>query len=241
MMKRLLSFVIIALLFIGCKKDNNSIISDIDPFISANYTMDAQQLLFRMLQKGSVVTDKDKPEFNQNELNKILYSLQMVYQLKTTQTDSIFNIVKLHIYPFNSLQMIDLKIDPSSNEGKNLIAHQASGNAAFDNLLSKYGFAFYGNNLVFSTATYVFIKTAGYYNIPAFITAFKQFPFILLAEQDGSVGDGSDITYTLNGNGADIDFAIKSGDCPSGCIIRHGWRYHVDYSNGYRVTYLGSY
>lgn len=239
-MKKLLPFALLLLLFAACKKDGANPYHVIDPVISFNYTNDARQLLFRMLENGTVTTDKDKPEFNQNELNKILQSIQAVYSLNTRQTDSIFNISKVHIYPHVSLNSIILQVNQTSAEGKKLMAQQPSGNATFDALMAKYQFIFNGT-VNTSNAGFVTLLAGQSYNITPLLTLFKNYPFIVNAQQNGYVGDGNDITYTLtSNNGVDIDFAVKSGDCPAGCAIRHGWRYHVNFSN-YKVTYNGSY
>lgn len=243
-MKKLLLFAVVLLLF-SCKKSNTPDLT-IDPYISKNYTEDARQLLFRMLQNGMVVTDKDKPEFNQGEINKILSALQAVYNLKTRQTDSIFITSRIHVYPHISLQSIVLQVNQSTAEGQQLLAHQPSGNTGFDNLMSKYGFTFYGGITGLPSYGFVTIKAARSYNLIPLIMAYKNFSFIVSAQQDGYVGDGNDITYatspSISAAIARIDFAVKSGDCPSGCILRHGWRYDVVYQNNiYKALFTGSY
>ncbi|QKJ31955.1 hypothetical protein HQ865_20030 [Mucilaginibacter mali] len=231
-MKRPILFALICLLFVACKKKDPGAEIYIDPVIADNYTADAQQLLFRLLQNGSVSTDKDKPQFNQGELNKILANLQAVYNLKTPQSDSA---MKMHVYPHISLSGISLQVDKNSTEGQKVLSYTPT-DAGFNNLMSKYGFTFY-RSLYTPSFGFVAITTNAKYNIPPLLTAFKSFPYIISAEQDGAIGDGNDITYTIMPSGVDIGFAMKSGDCPAGCINSYGWRYHV--AANYKVTYLG--
>ena len=244
-MKKLLLIAVLLLSLVSCKKDNTTANQNIDPFIADNYTEDARQLLFRMLQNGSVVTDKNKPEFNQTELDKILHSLQAVYNLKTRQTDSIFFISKVHVFPYVSLQSVILQVNQSTLEGKKLMNYQASGNTAFDNLMSQYGFTFYGNTVNLPNYGFVAIKAPRSYNLVPLLEAFKKFSFVIDAQNNNTLGDGNDITYTINTTNssvAHIDFAVKSGDCPAGCTLKHGWRYDVFYqNNSYKALYLGSY
>ena len=238
-MKRLLPFVLIALLITACKKGDDATIPTVNQYLTDNYTEDARMILFRLMQSGAITTDKDKPEFNTIELNKIITTLQAVYDLHTPQTDSVFNVIKLHTFHLQSLNTITLQVDKNNAIGQAILAHQSTGNAGFENLLTKYGFTYTGKSIVFSNSAFTAIQSPKSYYIPALLTMFKTYPFIVGAEQSGTVGDASDIEYTLSGNGADINFVNKSGDCPAGCTIRHGWKYRV--SLDYKVTYLGRY
>lgn len=238
MMKKLLPFALLLLLFTACIKEGDAPLTPIDPVVSFNYTEDARQILFRLMQNGSVTTGVNDPEFSAQELDKILQNIQAVYNLKTRQTDSIFNISKVHVYPHVNLHGIVLQINQTSAEGKNIVKHQPSGNGGFDALMAKYQFVYYGD-LSLPNYGFVGITSLNAYNIPPLLTAFKNYPFIVNAQQDGYIGDGNDIGYVINNSGVDLDFAVKSGDCPAGCIIRHGWRYHVN--NVFKVTYLGNY
>ena len=60
-----------------------------------------------------------------------------------------------------------------------------------------------------------------------------------LAEPNSMFGDGNDIRWVSGGKqGMAMEFSIGAGDCPSGCIHRKYWTYHVD-SEG-KITYQGT-
>lgn len=233
------------LLSYSCRKDGvGRAGANLDTFITNKYTGDAKQLLFRMIQSGIKVEGYDLPEFNESELNKILLSIQVVYNSKTTQTDSIFSIAKIHAFPRTNLQYVSMQVDAGTAEGKKLLDHVPTGNIGFDNLFTKYGFSYPGNNSIFPTSAFVEIKAGEAYNLIPLTASFKTYKFIINAQAEGTIGDGNDIIYTVatDRKTADLSFIIGTGDCPAGCTMRTGWRYKItSVGSGYTSAYIGKY
>lgn len=223
--------LVVAILCNSCKKSDSLKAIDgcpVSSLISTGYLNDAKEIVYRRILNGDHVSDGNKPEFNQQELDRVLSAIQSVYALQTTQTDTIFNIVRIHTFKHYILNSIVLKINLNAPEIQNLISQQPTGNAAFDALLAKYSFTYDSTSPPSPTLPYLTIKSNNWYNTQALIPYFKQFSFIPSAQSDGSVGDGNDITYTLNGNTRTLNFSIGFGDCPAGCGGRKTWQFNVD-------------
>jgi hypothetical protein len=67
-------------------------------------------------------------------------------------------------------------------------------------------------------------------NIKALSRQFVGLDGILHAEPNGLGGDGADITGEHDADGVTLRFSVGWGDCPSGCIHRHTWTFHVGLS-----------
>jgi hypothetical protein len=222
----------------GCKKERTpSAPATIDSYIAANYAADAQMLLARLYVNGALEAGADEVKLNTAQLVIIEERLSAVYRLHTAVTDSIFNTLKLHTYANLNLKSIELDIDSSSAEGKRVVDYLPSGNAGFDELMSKYGFSYVRPSIPISNGGFVTITSQQSWNIQALLEKFKTYSFVLYADDNSFTGDGNDITYELDGNDTLIAFQLKSDDCIDFCEIVKSWRFKVD-ANG-TATFLG--
>jgi hypothetical protein len=234
-MKNCLFITLLAALFCGSCKKSDSFNKDvagcpIDPAISNGYLNDAQEIVYRNILAGVSVQGSDQVAFNQQELNKVLSAIQSVYALNSPQTDTVFNVYKIHAFKLYVLNSIILQVNLNAPEIKNLAIGQPTGNSSFDTLMAKYGFTYNNNTLYPSTSQLPFfaINSNTWYNIQALVPLFKQYSFILGAQSNGTAGDGNNITYQINGTNRILDFSLGFGDCPAGCGGRQIWEFSVD-------------
>ena len=70
------------------------------------------------------------------------------------------------------------------------------------------------------------------------IDSLLLFDGIIDAYSSVMTSNGNKINYTKVGNDQFFDFTLAWGDCFSGCIYNHKWKFKVDYSNCI-VEYIG--
>ncbi len=240
-MKNHLRIVLLAaaLLAGSCKKSNTDQAIDgcpISPSINSAYLNDAKEIVYQRIISGQKVTGSNQPVFNQDELNRVLSAIQSVYVLHTPLTDSIFNVYQVHAFKTYVLNSIEMQVVMSSPEIQNLINGKPTGNPDFDGLMSTYGFTFNPTYPPSYAFNFMNIRSANWYNLVPLVNSFKSFSFIQGAQADGSIGDGNNITYQINGNTRTINFSYGFGDCPAGCGGRIIWSFSVD--ENCKATYL---
>jgi hypothetical protein len=234
-MKNCLLTALLAVLFcISCKKSNsfNSDVAGcpIDTAINNAYLNDAKEIVYRNILAGANVQGSNQVQFNEQELNKVLSAIQSVYALNSPQTDTVFNVYKIHTFKLYVLNSIILQVNVNAPEIKNLVIGQQTGNSSFDALMAKYGFTYNTYTLYPATQQQPFfaLNSNTWYNMQALVPLFKQYSFILGAQSNGTAGDGNNITYQINGTNRILDFSIGFGDCPAGCLGRQTWEFSVD-------------
>jgi len=231
-MKILLLVISLAAFFLsGCNKSDNLKSVDgcpIDTVISNNYLNDAQEIVYQRILSGDYVMDSNQVQFNQQEIDRVLSAIQSVYALHSAQSDSIFNIDKIHTFKLYVLNSIVLQVNINAPEIKNLVNGQPTGNAAFDDLLAKYGFTYNARYPPTQSLPFFNITSNTWYNMQALLPLFKQFSFIQGAQSDGSIGDGNKIIYQINGTTRTLNFNIGLGDCPAGCTGSYSRQFTID-------------
>src|SRR5947207_492604 len=75
-------------------------------------------------------------------------------------------------------------------------------------------------------------------NIIALAQLFSGISGVRFAEPNGVVGDGNDITGSVEDSRVLLDYSVGYGDCPSGCIGRRF--YHFAVHDDGTVDYLGA-
>jgi len=227
---RTLSFILLILLLAGCQKEKPLNLDNVTvgKFIKANYLEDSKQLYLR-----EILSDKDHPNYNnaildKNGINQILRMFQLIYNLNSPETDTVFNIYNIHVLACRSLNSIILKVDVSSPEIINLAKGNVStGNIALDKILTDYEFDSVKTAYSYPKFPWLSIYTKKSYNLMPIMKGLEKIPSILMAENNGSCFDGNDIRLKQEMNKATINFSIGRGDCPAGCIYRRSWNYIV--------------
>jgi hypothetical protein len=229
--KLILPIFIVFILTNSCKKDANLTAIDgcaVSAYVNTNYLTDAQEIVYRRILSGAQVQGSGQPEFNQDELDRVLSAFESIYALHTPTSDSMFTTLKIHTYKVYLLNSMIFKVNMSTPEIKSLITNHTTGNATFDGLMTQYGFSYDGKYPPVTDLPFATFNSANWYNMNGLLPLFSKFPFVSLGQSNGTVGDGNDITYQINGNVRTVEFSIGFGDCPAGCGGRKRWQFTVD-------------
>lgn len=235
-MKGYILYFFSMLILFSCKKKQDEVnrpskdYCDISTYIRDNYTYDAKFLIYNDIQRDSSThPNYNNPNFDSLEVEERLKAIQAVYNLHSPQSDSIFNLFRIHVYSFYSLSEIHIYADSGSVEIKNLTNKIPTGNSIFDSLTSLFQFVSIDSgirspNLYFVSTS---IKTQQQLNLIPIIKKLKQLPFILDASNGVFGGNGSIIKYYKENNENILKFIYGFGDCPSGCTEYYTWEFVV--------------
>ncbi len=230
-MKKILPFAIFVLFILGCQKaqdtSNDNIV--LTPFVLDNYYHDAKQLYFDEIFKDSTHQNYMNTTIDENEVDKILKIIQAVYDSDYPERDTIFDIYQIHGYYCYSFSSVDLKVDTSQSEIKNLANSVfPTGEPNLDNLLTTYHFDSVSTRYGYPEFSWLTIYTDDEYNLIPLERDFSELSSVEIAEfNKGCIGDGNTITLSRNNYSSIITFSIGAGDCPSGCIYHRYWEFEV--------------
>jgi hypothetical protein len=200
--------------------------------IRARYTESAYHMMMRTYMADTTLAQYHQADLSTTERDRLLGLIQAVYNFNAPERDTVFSVYGITEYPLVSLYEVGMQINPSTPEGRNLMAGKPSGNVAFDALLTQYGIDSFRTMLSSPGTVWIFARTSVPHNMVQVARELKAFPFIYAAEADGYAGDGDRIrlnTFECFAAPcpAEIDFSIGRGDCPAGCTFRRHWVFHV--------------
>ncbi len=217
-------------LFVSCEKETylnpDNVI--IESLIREKYIEDSKQLYIR-----EIMADTNHPNYNKavldtTEVNKILCIFQLVYNLNSPESNTVFNVYNIHALRCYSLNSIGLNVDVTAPEIINLVnGNIPTGNNALDNILTNYEFDSIKTAYSYPDFHWLSIYTKNSYNLKPLIKALEEIPSIFIAENNGGCLDGNNIDIERKMNKATIDFSIGRDDCPSGCIYRRHWIFRI--------------
>jgi hypothetical protein len=110
-----------------------------------------------------------------------------------------------------------------------------TGISALDNLLSTYGFTVTS----FSTfgGNYATLTTTQNINTKPLCDSLETFAGVIYSEPVSPIGYGNEIVYNKIGSDRFYNFTVGYGDCNSGCIAKHTFKFKV--YDDCSVQYLG--
>lgn len=234
-MKRL---ILLLTLFVCSQAIHAQIQSNCNPsnVLIAHYDYDIKHLaLKRIYDVKSPSMDSIKiPEKFQDTIRK---GLAAIFNLTTlVERDSVFDNYCIHQSISNMLfTNIYVGVDKSfawtqNWKNKNI----TTGIPDLDKLLSTYGFtvASYSNLI-----NYAVLTTNQIINVMPLCDSLESFAGVIYSDPQPVNGDGDKIIYTKIGNDRFYDFTVGYGDCQSGCIAKHTFKFKVN--NNCSVNYLG--
>src|ERR1035437_2760976 len=195
-------FFLLIFVLLGCKKGSIPGIDNvkINSFILTNYLDDATHLYVREINHNSNHPNYNIAVLDTVEINKILSAFQVVYNLKSRERDTVFNIYHIHALRCFSLNSIGLKVNPSVTEIINLVnGTRPTGDPKLDEILNTYKFDSIKKSYGYPVFPWISIYTKETLNLIPIINSLKQLPYVPDAENNGLCFDGNDIILTRDG------------------------------------------
>lgn len=221
------------LIFCGCEKQQGPIVDfasiKLDTFIVNNYTRDARLLYFNEIYTDTNHINRNKPTFDTSEITKILKLFQVVYNLGSQESKTVFETYKIHVFCGFSFNQIDLKVDPNLPDIKNMINKTfPTGNQILDSLLTTYRFDSIVKDRSYPEYTWFNLYSREELNMIPIVKKFNENPSINLAViVNRCGGDGPTINLTRSDNSAILTFIYAWGDCPAGCGNAKYWEFRI--------------
>ena len=217
-------------------------------YVFENYYADAKQLYFDEIIKDTNHPNYNDPELDKSEIEKILKIIQAVYDSRSLERDTVFDIYQIHgyyCYSFNSISLIvNAEFSSIQNLSQGIIP---TGDEALDKILAVYAFDSVSTSYGYPQFPWLMIYTKKEYNMIPVEKEFNQLESILIAEHNsGCVGDGNTIQLIREEDSATITFSIGRGDCPAGCIYHRHWEFKVSggvakFIKAYQGNYIYKY
>ena len=209
-----------------------------------NYLTDAKILALRHLYETNN-SYKDSVTIPITLINSVLRDLAAVYQISITTSTivPIFNYCGvdcgIHCQPYPNISDFGIFVDTSYQWVKNIYAgNLISSNDTVDALVNQYG-------LIYGSADYtplwnaIEVFTSYPINVTALGKEFERISGVNMVNTSASSLDGNNITMADSGLYREYVFDYGFGDCWTGCIGHHYWKFRV-YSNCI-VEYMGEY
>lgn len=143
--------------------------------------------------------------------------------------DSVVAMYDIHAWPYPETHRLLVAVDSTKqwvNAWRN--GQRMTGNSRVDKLMKRYDLQldrYY--KWPWSHTAVLFSPSP--INILALAKRFANIDGVGYAEPDGYIGDGNDITASIEPHYLRYEYSVGYGDCPSGCINRRYWVFHVDY------------
>lgn len=143
--------------------------------------------------------------------------------------DSVVEIYIIHTFPHPETHSLIVAVDSTKdwvNAWKN--GERLTGNSKIDRLMETYDLQLdryyrwpWSHSAVLRALTPL--------NILALAPQFQNIEGVHYAEPNGYGGDGNDIIAAIESDFLKCEYSVGYGDCPSGCIYRHFWTFHINY------------
>lgn len=226
MVTRLLSFLFLIFL-LNSPVVGQQLSSDcsIPQSFKDDYQKDINHLAVRVMQNDQHLSDSIRIPHALKDT--IARAMAAVYNANQPVTDSLFNHFQIQTFPKPTINQIRLGIDSSVfkalsfNEGDSTIGIQD-----IDNKLKRYQFYITAINNA-STHPTVTLKTNNYLNLIPLTEKLGRHPATRNVAPLGWEGDGDDIQYESHPNYQQLNFKLKWGDCPAGCINERVYQFKI--------------
>jgi hypothetical protein len=234
----LIAFLEVNLLF--SQVPSNCIVT---PVLASEYEMDIKYLaLKRIFQVQS--PDTALVRIPQEYIDTVAGGMAaIVNAVNIPQRDSIFNIYCVHNrtdnlpgltgWPYTFTVKVDISY-PWTEAWQNL--ETITGDTLMDTILVRYSLYiqdFYNSG----TGHYALLNTDSIWNPKALEDSLELVPGVIYASIEGHLGGAGKIVFDKISDERYFDFTVQWGDCYSGCICYHRWKFKV--SGDCQVTYLG--
>lgn len=210
--------------------------------ILEKYKTDADRIAERQIYSYNL-TYKDSINIPQAYSDTVLNALIAVYNATSLPArDTVVTMFDIHTW-YNPI-LNNFLVSADSNlawmqQLKN--GYTPTGNLVIDSLINTYGLTvdrYYTWSGLLNYHSVNFISSNNY-NLPPLLNIFDTIVGVHYAEATGAIGDGNDITGSINSNYVELTYKLGGGDCPSGCTENTYWKFRVDFNCS--VEYVGRY
>lgn len=207
--------------------------------VKSAYYLDANQLALRMIINQNLPS-KDSIEVPEIYINQVARELYAVYNLETSERDTVIKLFNTHAFPTTYRGDILSSVFFNSNP----IADSLQVIPEVDSFCVKYNIYLEYTHTLGGNTQYIY-DIDPKYNQKAIINFLE--PFFgsnsIIPDVGGSgvygVGPQTDIKREVFSNYSELEYRYLWGDCEMGCAFNHNWRFRIypDCS----VEYLGGY
>lgn len=207
----------------GCTNDQGFNDNRLPESLKTLYREDAVQLTLDELLSKNGEQDVDLPS---DLIDKYYKALVTVFNAETLpERTAVVETYEIHTFKRADPHSVLITVDPGYAW---TVAWQndqtTTGNPLIDDLLETYELSLADYQEFTNLAV---LETPRTLNPFALAVMFEAIPGVLFSDANTFAGDGNNIFAVRNGNAFEITYSRGWGDCPSGCIFRHHWRFMV--------------
>ncbi|MBI3194429.1 MAG: hypothetical protein HYZ34_08200 [Ignavibacteriae bacterium] len=212
--------------------------SKVPASLIVQYKADAARLALRVLNDDGNDQEVEIPNYL---LNTIYNAFIHFYNLSGNPTrDSVVMIYKICAFPTPETHSLIVAVDSSKEWVRYWKrGERFTGNEKIDSLLTLYDLYLKEYYIWPSMSSHVVVlKSTKPLNINALAKRFGGINGVVYAHANGTCCDGNDIKAEPKSTYWQFEYSVGYGDCPSGCISRRFWTFHI-FTDG-RIEYKGS-
>lgn len=206
------------------------------------YQSDADRLTIRAFYDQNSIY-MDSIEIPEVYSDTVLEALIAVYNaIGLPERDSVVSIFDIHSFPNPTLNGFMVKADSSLAwmiQLKQGIT--PTGVSEIDSLMDLYDLTIndYSTLTFGNPGSHLVVFDSKNINITALSNVFLNMEGVEYVDPNGWAGDGNNITSTVDSDHVELIYSFGWGDCPSGCIYRHYWKFKVYFDCS--VEFVSSY
>lgn len=206
-------------------------------YLKVIYKKDAARLALRLINKEQRIS-KQTIRVPEELVQAIYNALVAVRTSDYGAIDTIAGKYNVRSFPIPNVESIILVFEHDAPWVEPLKQRQdTTGSVTINNLIREY-------NLVMTRMVYLDEERAGLVlqsreplNMPALMMKFFTSEGVGSIEEILPYGDGNDISIARTGDGWEINYSVKFGNCVNQCQKFHEWKFTV--SEGGEVAYIG--
>jgi hypothetical protein len=153
--------------------------------------------------------------------------------------DTVVDVYGIHTFGHPGTRSLLLWLSGTQEWIQRLARREVpTGEPSIDTLLARYSLSLGSANVMHDGDVLVTLGPPEHLNIDALAGLFRGIAGVRFAEPNNLIGDGNDITGSIEGSRVRLEYSIGYGDCPSGCIARRSYHFAVHQDS--TVEYLGA-
>jgi len=238
-------YLIITSIFLLSCYDNNA--ADLDPEVDDStlsdslktvYNTDASRMAVRYIYENDLPA-KNKVIIDSTIANMYYFALVNIYNSSSDIRDTVIDTFKIHTFLNPELNNIIVAVHKDAEWTQYWKkGEKRTGISQIDNLFNLYDLEIRKYYDWPYNDTFI-IRSDIPINIRALANKFESTGKVSYAEPNGWIGDGNDILGNRLEDSIKMEYHLKWGDCPAGCILDHWWTFHVDFEG--TVEFIGQF